>query len=111
MSMNNQQILDRIDDVLKENQLLLLFFCILTGILFLCGIVSIIYALCQGQYVWTIPSAFTTLFLKWPIEQIVKMRDKNIALATVPALITGLSEEQAAEEIQKLIEHLYGKQK
>ena len=105
--MEDKDILQRIDDVLKENKSLQWCFVILTVCLFLCGIFAIGFAIYKQEFVWTIPSVFTTLFLKWPIENIVRIRDKNIALATVPALVTKLSSENATEEIQKLIEKLY----
>lgn len=103
-----KEILSRIDTVLKENKSLQTSFIILSVILFLAGIAAVFYALCTNQLVWTIPSAFISLFLKWPIQNIIKLREKNIALATVPVLIDTLPIEKAAEEIQKLIEHLYG---
>ncbi len=105
--MTDKEILKRIDDDLKENKNLQTWFVVLTVVLFLCGVIAIIYAICKQEFIWTLPSAFTTFFLKWPIENIVKIRNKNIALATIPALITKLSEENATAEIQKLIEKLY----
>lgn len=104
--MEDKDILQRIDDVLKENKNLQWCFVVLTIILFICGILAIIIAIYRQEYVWTIPSVFTTLFLKWPIENIIKIRNKNIALATIPALITKLAPEEATREIQKLIEKL-----
>ncbi len=107
---NLDQILGRIDTVLKENKGLQTIFVFLIVALFLCGIGAIIYAICTNQFNWLIPPIFTTLFLRYPIEQILKLREKNIALATVPALIATLAPEEAAKEIQKLIEKLYGNQ-
>lgn len=106
-NMEDKDILQRIDDVLKENKNLQWCFVVLTVGLFLCGIFAISLAIYKQEFVWTIPSVFTTLFLKWPIENIIKIRDKNIALATVPALVTKLSPEDTTKEIQKLIEKLY----
>lgn len=104
----NKQILERIDIVLKENRGLQNIFIFLSVTLFICGIMGILYTIFTNQPFWLIPPAFTTFFLKYPIEKILKLREKNIALATVPALITSLPPDKASVEIQKLIEKLYG---
>lgn len=104
-----EEILTRIDTVLKENRSLTVVYVVMSGTLFTLGISSIGYALYTDQLVYTIPSAFTSLFLVWPIQNVVKLREKNITLATVPILISTLPRAQAAAEIQKLIEQLYGK--
>jgi len=46
--------------------------------------------------------------LYWPLREIKDIRQKNIALATAPMLITQLPKAKAAEEIQKLLQNLYG---
>jgi len=108
---STDEILSRIDSVLKENRFLQISFVLLSVTLFFCGITAIMYAICTNQLVWTIPSAFVSIFLKWPIQNIIRLREKNIALATVPMLMTTLPREKAAEEIQKLIEQLYESKK
>jgi hypothetical protein len=107
MAITNEQLLRRIDEVLRKNNTILWCLIIAAGILFICGIGGILVAIFDKQYIWTVPSAFTSFFLRWPIQQISAFRDKNIALATAPALIENLPPEKAAEEIQKLLEHLY----
>ncbi len=104
-----EEILNRIDTVLKENKALMVVYVLMSGTLFLLGITAVFYALYTNQLIYTIPSAFTSLFLVLPIQNVIKLREKNIALATVPILISTLPKAQAAEEIQKLIEQLYGK--
>ncbi len=99
---------DRIDQILKNNKRTEWCFVALAIILFLCGIVSIIVALTERNYFWTLPPAGTTGLLIWPLKEILKIRQKNIALAAVPALIERLPSKKAAEEIQKLISTLYG---
>jgi hypothetical protein len=47
--------------------------------------------------------------LYYPLQEIRELRRKNIALATAPALISLLPKNKAAEEIQKLIENLFGR--
>ena len=105
---STEEILKRIDNVLSENRSLQTLFVLLITILFVCGIAAVVMAIIRNQFIWTIPSAFTSLFLKWPIQSIIKLREKNIALATIPILINTLPPEKVVEEIQKLIEHLYG---
>lgn len=105
--MNDQEVLKRIDDVLRENKIWLYLYAGLTVVLFLLGIAGVIVALLKGQFIWTIPSACISFFLRWPILQVKQIRDKNIALATVPALITKLPRKDAAKQIQQLIEKLY----
>jgi len=107
MAISNKELLDRIDEVLHKNNAILWCLILLSGALFICGIAGILVAIFDKQYIWTIPSAAASFFLKWPIQQISAFRDKNIALATAPALIENLPPEKAAEEIQKLLEHLY----
>lgn len=104
----SDKLLERIDDVLKENrkEQYVLIGC--TIALFLCGIACIVSALLTGEYLWSAPSAVTTYLLRWPIEKIQNIRRDNIALATAPAIINLLPRAQAAEQLQKLIQKLYG---
>lgn len=102
-----EQILVRIDGVLKSNRLKEWIYIGLTIVLFLVGIACIIYALVEREFAWTIPSAFTTFFLKYPFNLIRQIMRENKALAIVPALITKLPPDKAARELQKLIQQLY----
>lgn len=102
------QILKRIDDVLKSNKRIELLYIVLTTILFGCGIACMIRALVTGEFAWSTPSAVTTGLLYWPLRQIRHIRRENIALATAPILITQLPTDKAAVEIQKLLQTLYG---
>jgi hypothetical protein len=52
-------------------------------------------------------SVVTTGLLHRPLREIKEIRQKNIALATAPMLITQLPAQQAAQEIQKLLQTLY----
>ncbi|HWY33800.1 MAG TPA: hypothetical protein VNX68_04090 [Nitrosopumilaceae archaeon] len=101
------QILQRIDKVLKDNRFIEILYIILTSILFLCGIAAFVCAIIAAQYAWTLPSVVTTFFLKYPLKEIKDLRKKNIALGTAPILINELSKGKAAEEIQKLLQRLY----
>jgi len=65
-------------------------------------------ALATGKYLWSTPSAVTTGLLYYPLREIKDIRQKNIALATAPILISQLPADKAAEQIQKLLEQLYG---
>jgi hypothetical protein len=94
--------------VLKNNRRIEYIYISLTVILFLCGIAGIIKALVSGQLLWSIPPVFTTAFLHYPLTAIKDFRQKNIALATAPALISLLPTDKAAEQMQKLIQQLYG---
>jgi hypothetical protein len=102
-----EEIISRVDDVLTRNKRTEWLLISGTTILFLFGIASLGTAVLSGQYLWAIPSAFTTLFLKWPIEQIQAIRRGNIALALAPLLIRELPPLEAAAEIQKLLEKLF----
>ncbi|MFM9909172.1 MAG: hypothetical protein ACKVOW_07485 [Chitinophagaceae bacterium] len=106
-----EAILQRIDKVLKDNRNIELLYIVLTVILFLCGITCFIIAITTGNLVWSTPSAVTTGFLYFPLQEIKDLRKKNIALATAPILITQLPKAKAAEEIQKLLQNLYGEKK
>lgn len=102
------QVLTRIDDVLKRNQQIETIYIILTILLFLTGIACFGVALYSGKFAWSSPSAITTGLLYWPLNAIRDIRNKNIALAAAPVLITLLPRVKAAEEIQKLLQSLYG---
>lgn len=104
-------ILQRIDKVLKDNRNIELLYIVLTVILFLCSITCFIVVITTGKFVWSTPSVVTTGFLYFPLQEIKDLRKKNIALATAPILITQLPKAKAAEEIQKLIQNLYGDKK
>ena len=104
-----EQIINRIDDVLRQNRRIEWTYIGLTVLLFCTGITCFILALSTGQFAWSTPSAITTGLLYWPLREIREMRNKNIALATAPMLITQLPRNKAAEEIQKLLQNLYGK--
>ncbi|MFN4316372.1 MAG: hypothetical protein ACK4E0_18960 [Chitinophagaceae bacterium] len=106
-----EAILQRVDKVLKDNRNIELLYIVLTSLLFLCGISCFIIAITTGKLVWSTPSAITTGFLYFPINEIRDLRKKNIALATAPILITQLPKAKAAEEIQKLLQNLYGDKK
>jgi hypothetical protein len=104
-------ILKRIDKVLQDNKTIEITYLILTILLFLCGITCFIVAICTGKYIWSTPSVVTTGFLYFPLREIKDLRKKNIALATAPILISQLPKDKAAEEIQKLLQNLYGESK
>jgi hypothetical protein len=102
------EIIERIDDVLKQNRRIEWTYIFLTVVLFGTGISCFVVALITGQFAWSTPSAITTGLLYWPLKEIKDIRQKNIALATAPMLITQLPKAKAAEEIQKLLQTLYG---
>ncbi len=106
-----KEILERIDIVIKDNKKVEWTYIILSILLFLLGITCFIVALVTGKFAWSTPSAITTLLLYPSLKAIKEMRQKNIALATAPMLITQLPPDKAAEEIQKLLQTLYGEKK
>lgn len=103
-----EDILTRIDSVLKENRRVEWTYILLTIVLFLCGISCFTVALITGHLAWSTPSTVTTGLLYFPLQQIKDIRRKNIALATAPMLITQLPRNKPAEEVQKLLQTLYG---
>lgn len=105
---STEEIITRIDDVLKQNRRIEWTYIGLTVMLFIAGISCFVVALATGEFAWSTPSAITTGFLYWPLREIKEIRQKNIALATAPMLITQLPPDKAAEEIQKLLQNLYG---
>lgn len=106
--MDIEQILERVDEVHKQNRTTEILLLIGTSILFLCGITCFILAMVMKEYVWGGPPVVTTTLLYFPLKEIKELRKKNIALATSPALISLLPKAKAAEEIQKLIQTLFG---
>ena len=108
MSPELEATLSRIDEVLRNNRRTEWIYISLSGILFLSGIGCIISAILTGDYIWSTPSAATTLLLKYPLGEVKEIRQKNIALATAPVLISQLPSDKAAEQIQKLLQQLYG---
>lgn len=105
---STDDILSRIDTVLQENKRIEWTYILLTVVLFGTGIACFVTALITGEFAWSTPSAITTGLLYWPLKEIKEVRNKNIALATAPVLITQLPKAKAAEEIQKLLQSLYG---
>jgi hypothetical protein len=101
------ETLARIDSVIDQNKRIENIFIGFSIILFLCGIACFISAIITGKYVWSSPSFVTTSLLYFPIKEIKKIRQYNIALASAPALIKKLPPELAALEIQKLIQRLF----
>lgn len=108
---STSEIIDRIDDVLKQNKRIEWAYILLTVALFGVGIACFITALVTGHFAWSTPSTITTGLLYWPLKEIKEIRQKNIALATAPMLITQLPKAKAAEEIQKLLQNMYGEKK
>ena len=93
--------------MLDNNKRIEWTFIILTAVLFFTGIVCFITALLSGEFAWSTPALVTTGLLYWPLKEIKDIRKNNIALATAPMLITQLPTDQAAIEIQKLLQNLY----
>jgi hypothetical protein len=102
------EVVTRIDDVLIDNKRIEWTYIALTCLLFLTGIVCFIVALLMREFAWSIPSAIATALLHRPLKEIKDIRQKNIALAIAPVLITQLPTQEAAREIQKLLQNLYG---
>lgn len=108
---STDEILSRIDDVLTQNRRIEWTYIVLTVALFGTGISCFVVALVSGHFAWSAPSVITTGLLHWPLKEIKEIRQKNIALATAPMLITQLPKAKAAEEIQKLLQTLYGEKR
>lgn len=104
-----EDILDRVDKVIRDNKIVEWIYIILALILFMCGITALIKAMTSSNYLWSLPPIITTFLLKFPFEKIMDIRKQNIALAIVPILVTQLSKEEATKELQKLIGSLYPK--
>lgn len=105
------QLIDRMETTLDKNKNIERLYLGCIVLLFSCGMAAIVMALIKGQFSWTIPSAFTTLFLKWPLEQLNRIRKENIAMSTIPSAIKALPIETATKELQNLIKQLYGDRK
>lgn len=105
--MPGDPVLDRIDQVLRDNRRTETLFISLSVILFLLGIVAVVLALVTGRLVLASPSVVTTSLLYWPMKQIRKIRKENIALAIAPALIARLPDVDAAAQIQRVLEKLF----
>jgi len=107
--MDLADVIKRIDLVHRQNRVTEYLLLAGTTLLFLCGITCFVLAITTGEFAWAAPPAVTTGLLYYPLKEIRELRRKNIALATVPALISLLPANKAAEEIQKLIENLFGR--
>ena len=105
--MQIDEINKRIDDVLKGNRRIEWLYISLTVILFILGIICFIVAIMSGKYFWCSPPVITSMLLKYPLKEIKEIRQKNIALATAPVLITQLPPAEASKEIQLLLQNLY----
>lgn len=97
--------------VIDKNNRTELALLIGTSSLFILGAVSVVAALVQGQFLWTIPSAAISAFLIWPIKRIERLRNRNIAITASATLIQSLPPAAAAKEIQKLLEKLFDKER
>lgn len=107
-SSQTHALLNRIDVVLGDNKRIETVYLVCTVTLFTAGIGCLMSAVYSGQFLWATPSVVTTALLKWPLDKIQQIRRDNIALATAPAIIEMLPRGKAAEELQKLIQKLYG---
>jgi hypothetical protein len=103
-----EDLINRIDAVLRRNRPTELIILSLTIILFLTGIATLVTALVTRRFLWSTPATLTTTLLYWPLRQLRGMRSENILLAVVPVLLRQLNNVQAAKEIQLLLRHLYG---
>jgi hypothetical protein len=56
------------------------------------------------------PSVVLQGFLYWPIREILRLRRDNLVLQTVPSIISGLPQKEAAIEIIKMLRYLRGEQ-
>lgn len=101
------ETLSHIHDILKRNRIHEIVLIIGIGSLFLLGIASFVVALVRGEYIWSVPPAVATFFLRWPIRQLQELRNRNIALASAPIFVSQLTPAQAAKEIQKILERLF----
>ena len=104
--MNLDAINSRVDGALKDNRRAEhIVIGMAVGIFLLgIGILVVAYRL-TNPYV----SGGTVLFqslLYWPIREILKLRQDNLLLQTLPVLVSGLSPKDAAIEIRKLAEHM-----
>lgn len=105
--MASDPVLDRIDQVLRDNRRVETLFIVLASVLFLLGIAVFIVALAIREFIWASPSVITTALLYWPMNQIRRIRRENIALATAPVLIERLPPAEAAAQIQRMLEKLF----
>ena len=65
-------ILARIDDVLRDNRRIEWTYIVLTILLFLSGISCIVMALITGKFLWSTPSTITTGLLYYPLRSRLK---------------------------------------
>jgi hypothetical protein len=99
---------ERIDSVLRRHRWQEWLICALLALLFLAGLAFVAAALMSGDYGWSIPTAVTTFFLKWPLAWLMKIRRENVALGVAPAVIAALPEAEATRQLIKMLEALFG---
>ena len=96
--------LERIDTVIKSNRTTVRIVTAMSIAIFAVGITLLLLGFESGDWMVLTPSALITGLIYWPVNKILAIRKETMHLAVVPALVTALPPEQAAEEIIKLIE-------
>lgn len=104
--MDIDNINDRIDQVLQSNKRHETSVIVMSVFIFVLGVTALIYGMVDGNAFIVAPSTLFSGALYWPIKQILKIRKDNIALATLPSLITTLPPEDAARELVKLLDKI-----
>lgn len=104
--MDLELVNSRVDRALESNrQAEVIVISMAIGI-FSIGIAVILvgYTL-ENPYV-SVGAGVFQLALYWPVYEILKLRRDNIILHVLPALVCSMPPERAADEIEKLLEHL-----
>lgn len=97
----------RVDAVLYRFRFQEWFYLAGIGVMFLLGIAALVAAVAQGEYLWTVPSAFIAAVLVWPLREARTLRERNVAVALAPNIIRTLPPDEAAKQLVRLLDRLF----
>lgn len=106
MTLDIQIINGRVDKALADNRRAEWIIIGLAIAIFILGISILVVGYWQENLYVSGGSLVFDALLYWPIREILKLRRDNIILQTLPAMVTSLSAERAADEIAKFLEYL-----
>jgi hypothetical protein len=96
----------RIDKALAANARTEVLIIVMAAFIFLLGIAIVILGYWnQNPYLHTAAILLQGL-LYWPISEIRRLREDNLILQTVPAIVSSLPPKECAKELKKMLDYL-----
>jgi hypothetical protein len=100
------QVSKRIDKALAANRRTEILVVVMAVFIFLLGMAMIILGYWhQSLYLRTVPILLQGL-LYWPIREIMRLRQDNLILQTLPAIVSTLPARECAMEMKKTLDYL-----